>query len=121
MSVQRCGRLAPLWIRDRPKRFARIGRTSTMPNIGLESPNAGQLSRQVTPRPCSFETFVGNEAAVAEIQEALTAAKKQGIQAPHTLLFGPSAAGKTTLARLMAQEMGGTFFETAASSLETPM
>ena len=92
-----------------------------MPNIGLESPIARQLSRQGTPRPCSFETFVGNEAAVAEIQEALTAAKKQGIQAPHTLLFGSSGAGKTSLARLMAHDMGGTFFETAASSLETPM
>ena len=80
-----------------------------------------ELARHRTPRPETFDQIVGNETAVAEIREALTAAKMQGIQAPHTLLFGPSAAGKTTLARLMAQEMGGTFFETAASSLETPM
>jgi Holliday junction DNA helicase RuvB len=82
-------------------------------------PGAEEMFKKSTPRPTSWDDIIGNEATVAEIREATTAALKLGRQAPHTLLFGPPGFGKTTLSRLIAQEMGGRFIETSASMFES--
>jgi Holliday junction DNA helicase RuvB len=76
--------------------------------------------RTATPRPTSWDGVVGNAVAVEQLQEALLAAKKQRRPLPHTLLFGPPGAGKSTLSKIVAREFGGGFIETTASTLETP-
>lgn len=57
-------------------------------------------------RPNSFETFVGQQDAVRQIKIALAAAKQECRAFPHTLFSGPPGLGKTTMAQIIAKEMG---------------
>jgi len=76
-------------------------------------------TRRANPRALTWDDIIGNANAVAQIREAIDAAKAQGIQLPHMLLFGPPGMGKTTIAKITATSIGGRFFETTASTLET--
>ena len=73
-----------------------------------------------SPRPSTWDDIIGNARAVEQIREAITAAKKMNRPLPHMLLFGPPGTGKSTLAKIVSRECGGEFFETTASTLETP-
>jgi Holliday junction DNA helicase RuvB len=79
------------------------------------------LTQAKSPRPTGWDGYVGNKRAVAIIQEAITAAQAQQRHLPHLLLYGPAGVGKSTISRIVAESMGGKFFETTASTLETPL
>jgi len=81
---------------------------------------AAPNERVKSARPTTWDDVIGNTRAVAQIREAQAAAKLDGRPMPHTLLFGPPGMGKTTMSKLIAQDSGGQFFETTASTLETP-
>jgi len=57
-------------------------------------------------RPSRLDEFVGQEQVKASLQIAMDAARGRGEALDHTLFFGPPGLGKTTLAMLMAKEMG---------------
>ena len=57
-------------------------------------------------RPSRLDEFVGQEQVKASLQIAMDAARGRGEALDHTLFFGPPGLGKTTLAMLMAREMG---------------
>ena len=57
-------------------------------------------------RPSRLDEFVGQEQGKASLQIAMDAARGRGESLDHTLFFGPPGLGKTTLAMLMAREMG---------------
>ncbi|HEX5004680.1 MAG TPA: Holliday junction branch migration DNA helicase RuvB [Gemmatimonadales bacterium] len=57
-------------------------------------------------RPSRLDEFVGQEQVKASLQIAMDAARGRGESLDHTLFFGPPGLGKTTLAMLMAREMG---------------
>lgn len=73
---------------------------------------------EVTLRPLRFEDFPGQENVKDKLKVFVSAAKKRGEALDHTLLCGPPGLGKTTLARIIAEEMGVEFRSTSAPAIE---
>jgi len=71
-------------------------------------------------RPSRLDEFVGQEQVRASLQIAIDAARARGEPLDHTLFFGPPGLGKTTLAMLMAREMGVQCRTTSGPVLEKP-
>jgi Holliday junction DNA helicase RuvB len=71
-------------------------------------------------RPSRLDEFIGQGQVKASLQIAIDAAKRRGESLDHTLFFGPPGLGKTTLALLMAREMGVQVRTTSGPVLEKP-
>jgi len=71
-------------------------------------------------RPDTFEGFIGQDKPKKVLQILCAAAKRKGSCVPHVLLSGPPGLGKTTLARIVANEMGSRLIEVVASNLQAP-
>lgn len=71
-------------------------------------------------RPSRLDEFVGQEQVKSSLQIAIDAARQRGDTLDHTLFFGPPGLGKTTLAMLMAREMGVQIRITSGPVLEKP-
>ncbi len=64
-------------------------------------------------RPLSFDEFVGQAAAIENLKVFVRAAGKRGEALDHVLLSGPPGLGKTTLAQIVAKELGVNFRATS--------
>ena len=71
-------------------------------------------------RPSRLDEFVGQTLVKSSIQIAIDAARRRRETLDHTLFFGPPGLGKTTLAMLMAREMGVQLRTTSGPVLEKP-
>jgi holliday junction DNA helicase RuvB len=67
----------------------------------------------VTLRPQALDDFVGQAAARANLKVFIEAAKSRGEALDHVLFVGPPGLGKTTLAQIMAKELGVNFRSTS--------
>ena len=74
----------------------------------------------VTLRPAGFEHYVGQRAVVENLKISIAAAKGRGEPLDHVLVHGPPGLGKTTLANIIAREMGATFHQVSGPTLERP-
>lgn len=73
-----------------------------------------------TLRPSSLKEFVGQEKAIQNLNIFIQAAKKRGEALDHVILSGPPGLGKTTLAYIIANEMGVQIKPTTGPVLEKP-
>ena len=64
-------------------------------------------------RPKSLDEFIGQQAARENLRVFVTAARSRGEALDHVLLHGPPGLGKTTLAGIIAREMGVGFRATS--------
>ena len=71
-------------------------------------------------RPNTFDEYIGQKHLKTNLQLAIDAAKKRGDVLDHILLYGPPGLGKTTMAGVIAHEMGSNFRSTSAPSIEKP-
>ncbi len=69
-------------------------------------------------RPRQLKDFVGQADLVAGLQVAITAAKARGEPLEHTLFSGPPGLGKTSLAHIIASEMGARISITSGPAIE---
>ncbi len=80
------------------------------------APEEAQFERQLRPR--SFDEYVGQEQAVASLRVSVEAAKLRRECVDHVLLYGPPGLGKTTLASIIANEMGTNLVPTSGPAIE---
>lgn len=71
-------------------------------------------------RPKSFDTYIGQSALKETLKISIAAAKKREQTLDHLLFYGPPGLGKTTLAGVIAEQMGVPIKITSAPSLERP-
>ena len=76
--------------------------------IDTSKSNDDQIEEQFenTLRPKDFKNYIGQERLKKNLKLAIDAAKKRGEPVDHVLLYGPPGLGKTTMATVIANEMG---------------
>ncbi|MBL1256470.1 Holliday junction branch migration DNA helicase RuvB [Methylocystis sp. Sn-Cys] len=88
-------------------------RSLTTPPRRLVSPEQRDDDTDSSLRPLTLADFTGQEAARANLKIFIEAAKTRGDALDHVLLVGPPGLGKTTLAQIVAREMGVNFRSTS--------
>ena len=73
---------------------------------------------EVTLRPQTFDEYVGQERLKRNLRLAIEAAKKRSEPIDHVLLYGPPGLGKTTMAGVIAHEMGAGLRVTSGPAIE---
>jgi Holliday junction DNA helicase RuvB len=79
----------------------------------LISPDKRGEDADISLRPQSLDDFTGQAAARANLKVFIEAAKARGEALDHVLFVGPPGLGKTTLAQIMAKELGVNFRSTS--------
>ncbi len=82
----------------------------------VENTREDSLDRAIRPR--SLEEYVGQKVVCEQMSIFLQAARGRGEPLDHTLIFGPPGLGKTTLASIIANEMGVSLKTTSGPVLE---
>jgi Holliday junction DNA helicase RuvB len=71
-----------------------------------------------TLRPLSFDDYTGQKNLVENLKVYVLAANKRGDALDHTLFYGPPGLGKTTLANIIARELGANIHVTSGPAME---
>ncbi|MBP9667369.1 Holliday junction branch migration DNA helicase RuvB [Candidatus Saccharibacteria bacterium] len=84
----------------------------------LDEASADEQRLEVTLRPQNFGEYIGQERLKKNLKLAIAAAKKRNEPIDHVLLYGPPGLGKTTMANVIANEMGVGFRITSGPAIE---
>lgn len=94
-----------------------------MPNPNLnaeESKNCKELDYENSIRPASMNEFSGQNELIENLSIFIQAANQRGEALDHVLFHGPPGLGKTTLSRIVANELGVQIKETSGPVIEKP-
>ncbi|CAN5415107.1 Holliday junction branch migration DNA helicase RuvB [soil metagenome] len=87
-------------------------------DTSLHDEDADEELIEVTLRPQDFSQYVGQDRLKKSLKLAIAAAKKRGDPIDHVLLYGPPGLGKTTMANVIANEMGKNIRVTSGPAIE---
>jgi holliday junction DNA helicase RuvB len=91
------------------------------PNLdGEKSNNSADHEFENSIRPSSMADFAGQPKTIENLQIFIKAANMRGENLDHVLFHGPPGLGKTTLSRIIANELGTTIRETSGPVIEKP-
>ena len=95
-----------------------------MPNPNLQGQStpvsAADKEFENNIRPAAINEFAGQEQIIENIKIFIKAAKMRGEALDHILFHGPPGLGKTTLSRIVANELGVHIKETSGPVIEKP-
>jgi Holliday junction DNA helicase RuvB len=105
-----------------PRKKKRDTAHSVTGRHGLTSPEAVAEEREFdrSLRPTTFDEFVGHERLKDNLKVFIEAAKMRSEALDHVLFYGPPGLGKTTLATIIANEMGVSMTSTSGPVIERP-
>ncbi|MBC3885507.1 Holliday junction branch migration DNA helicase RuvB [Undibacterium griseum] len=86
--------------------------------IAATPASSGEEAIERALRPKQLDEYVGQEKIRGQLEIFITAARQRKEALDHTLLFGPPGLGKTTLAHIIAREMGVNLRQTSGPVLE---
>ncbi len=87
-------------------------------DTGIHDDDGDEQVIEITLRPQTFADYVGQERLKKNLKLAIQAAKKRDEPIDHVLLYGPPGLGKTTMATVIANEMGTNIRVTAGPAIE---
>lgn len=92
------------------------------PNLGNEKTSLSTADKEFENniRPTEIEDFAGQPQTVENLKVFIKAAKMRGEALDHVLFHGPPGLGKTTLSRIVANELGVNIKETSGPVIEKP-
>jgi Holliday junction DNA helicase RuvB len=100
-----------------------MGRSKHEDEIGVENPVApderlNERDYMAALRPLSFDEYIGQRDVIENLRVSVTAAKKNSWCLDHFLFAGPPGLGKTTLAHVIARELGARLHMTSGPAID---